>query len=85
MTDPESVLPAPSLEFAMLIRADLAPPEPVGTTADGVRTHIPIVGGTVTGPRITGTLLPGPIGCWSARTGSASWTPSTRSARTTAP
>ena len=59
MQDAEATLPAPTLEFAMLIRAELAAPVPVGETADGTRTHIPITGGTVSGPRLTGTLLPG--------------------------
>lgn len=50
---------APSLAFAFEIRAQIAPTLHVGH-GDGERTEFtPIVGGTVTRPRLSGTVLPG--------------------------
>jgi len=51
--------PAPVVEFAFEERVTLAPPVEVGTTALGHRQYIPITGGTVTGPRLKGQVLPG--------------------------
>ncbi|SEN37298.1 Protein of unknown function [Nonomuraea pusilla] len=49
---------APSLAFAFEIRAQIAPTLHVGH-GDGERTEFtPIVGGTVTRPRLSGTVLP---------------------------
>jgi hypothetical protein len=53
-----SVAP-PRLEFAFLIRADLQPSVTVGRTPDGQRTHIPISGGHVEGPRLRAKVLTG--------------------------
>jgi hypothetical protein len=49
----------PRLEFAFLIRADLEPSIAVGRTPDGQRTHIPISGGHVEGPRLRAKVLTG--------------------------
>ena len=49
----------PRLEFAFLIRANLLPSTAVGKTPDGQRTHIPISGGSVEGPRLRANVLTG--------------------------
>ena len=48
-----------TLEYAFTIAADLGEIREVGKTHAGVRRVIPIVGGTVTGPSLTGDVLPG--------------------------
>ncbi|ROO86129.1 uncharacterized protein DUF3237 [Actinocorallia herbida] len=59
----------PGLTFAFEIRADLAPTLHVGH-GSGERTEFtPITGGTVTGPLLRGTVLPGG-GDWSGTRGS---------------
>jgi hypothetical protein len=50
---------APSLTHIADLVAEVAPPIEVGTSPHGRRRVIPITGGTVTGPRITGRVLPG--------------------------
>ena len=50
---------SPGLEFVFAIQADIAPPRNAGTGPLGQRLHIPILGGQVTGPRLTGRILPG--------------------------
>jgi hypothetical protein len=52
-------VPPPRLEFAFLIRAELLPATNVGKTPDGLRTHIPISGGRVDGPRLRAKVLTG--------------------------
>ena len=48
----------PDLEFVYEASGDLEPPVPIGTTYDGTRRIIPIVGGgRVEGPRIKGKLI----------------------------
>lgn len=48
----------PELEFVYEATGDLEPPVPIGTTYDGTRRIIPIVGGgRVEGPRIKGRLI----------------------------
>jgi hypothetical protein len=47
------------LGFAFEIRARIAPPHDGGAGRNGHRRIIPITGGTVTGPRLTGRVLPG--------------------------
>ena len=37
----------------------IAPAIEIGPTPDGIRRYIPITGGTFTGPRLRGTVLPG--------------------------
>ncbi|MFT4212885.1 MAG: DUF3237 domain-containing protein [Microbacterium sp.] len=49
------------LDLSLLTTLDveLAPPIEIGRTAAGVRRVIPIVGGTFSGPRLSGSILPG--------------------------
>jgi hypothetical protein len=53
---PESV---PRLEFAFEERVTLDPGVEVGDTALGHRQYIPITGGTVAGPKLRGSVVPG--------------------------
>jgi hypothetical protein len=53
------MLPAPGLEFAFEIRAQVGPPLEIGLTARGTRRIVPILGGTFEGPELTGRILPG--------------------------
>ena len=54
----ETVEP-PELEFAFEVRAQVADPLVVGELPNGTRRIIDILGGTVEGPDISGTILPG--------------------------
>jgi Protein of unknown function (DUF3237) len=57
-----SVPPAaslPTVEFAFEARVTLAPAVVVGETGLGRRQYIPITGGTVTGPKFKGEVIPG--------------------------
>ena len=47
------------LAFAFEIRAEIAPPHDGGPGRSGHRRIIPILGGTVAGPRLNGRVLPG--------------------------
>lgn len=47
------------LAFAFEIRAEIAPPLDGGPGRNGQRRIIPITGGTVSGPRLSGRVLPG--------------------------
>lgn len=49
----------PGLDFAFTIEAEIDAPLSSGTSPDGERLHIPITGGRVFGPRLTGRVLPG--------------------------
>ena len=49
----------PELEFAFEVRAQVADPLVVGELPNGTRRIIDILGGTVEGPGISGTILPG--------------------------
>ena len=51
--------PAPTLEYAFSARVELAPPVEQGTVDGARKRFIPITGGTVTGPMLTGTVLAG--------------------------
>lgn len=51
--------PAPTIEFAFEERVKIAPAVVLGETALGHRQYIAITGGTVTGPRLKGKVLPG--------------------------
>jgi len=51
--------PAPLLRHIFTVRADLANILDLGATPAGHRRVINILGGTVTGPRLTGKVLPG--------------------------
>jgi hypothetical protein len=52
-------MPAISLLPVFSIAADVAPAVEVGPTPLGERRLIPILGGRVTGPRLSGVVLPG--------------------------
>lgn len=54
-SDPE----VPGLVHVFTIRADIDSPRASGPSPTGQRIHIPISGGTVDGPRLTGRILPG--------------------------
>jgi hypothetical protein len=49
----------PTLQHVFTARVTIATPLDVGATATGRRRVIPITGGTVEGPRLTGSVLPG--------------------------
>jgi hypothetical protein len=51
--------PAPKLEFAFEVRADVATPTVVGELPTGVRRIVDILGGSFQGPKLKGKLLPG--------------------------
>jgi len=60
MGSPAAVTPTePGLEYAFLIRAQIGAARSGGQSPKGVRLHIPITGGTVNGPMLTGTIAPG--------------------------
>jgi hypothetical protein len=59
---------APKLEFAFEIRAELAPTVHIGHGVGELTEFTPITGGTVTGPRLRGVVLPGG-GDWSSTRG----------------
>ncbi len=48
-----------ALEFAFALRVTVAPALELGATHAGRRRIIPITGGTVEGPRLSGRVLPG--------------------------
>lgn len=50
---------APELEFVCELRVKLEKPYIVGETPHGLRRIIPIVGGTVEGPKVKGEILDG--------------------------
>lgn len=51
--------PAPTLTYAFSVRATLDPVVEQGEVDTGRRRFIPVSGGTVTGPALNGTVLPG--------------------------
>ena len=55
MTD----LPQPQLEFVFEVRVDVAPMVHVGGSGADALLFFPITGGTVHGPRLHGTVIPG--------------------------
>lgn len=57
--------PPPSLTYAFTVTATLAPPVEQGEVDTGRKRFIPITGGTVSGPAISGEVLPGG-GDWQA-------------------
>jgi NAD(P)-dependent dehydrogenase (short-subunit alcohol dehydrogenase family) len=57
-------LPTPRLTPVYRLEAELGPPLDLGDTAHGHRRIVPLTGGTFTGSRISGRLVPG---------GSANW------------
>lgn len=52
-------LPEPQLTFAFEARVDVDPLIPVGGSGADALLFIPITGGTVSGPRLNGVVLPG--------------------------
>lgn len=53
-------MPAPPpLHFVFAAHVDVAAPQEIGETTAGRRRVIPITGGHVEGPRLTGAVLPG--------------------------
>ncbi len=50
---------APRLELAFQVRARVAPPLELGTAGGVTRRQVPILDGTVSGPRLRGRVLPG--------------------------
>jgi hypothetical protein len=53
------MLPAPTLEHVADFDVLVAAPIEIGAVATGTRRVIAITGGTVTGPRLAGRILPG--------------------------
>lgn len=49
----------PQLVFAFAISADIGPAISAGKHSQGERLHIPILGGRVSGDRLSGRVLPG--------------------------
>jgi len=49
----------PGLSFVGELSAEVAAPVDVGATAHGARRIVPIVGGQMTGPRLSGKVMPG--------------------------
>jgi len=47
----------PKLEFACLLEVELSPIKEMGTGRAGQRRIIPIIGGSVSGPKISGKIL----------------------------
>ena len=52
-------LSAPELEYLTHLEILVGTPVEVGQTHAGLRRMIPILGGSATGPELTGTILPG--------------------------
>ncbi|KAJ5931084.1 hypothetical protein N7466_006577 [Penicillium verhagenii] len=50
---------APTLQLAFTLHVDLSPSLEFGDTHCGSRRFIPITGGTVEGPKLTATIVPG--------------------------
>jgi Protein of unknown function (DUF3237) len=46
-------------EFVFEVRADVAAPLVIGPSSHGLRRVVPILGGTVCGPRLSGRVVPG--------------------------
>lgn len=56
---PEAMALVPAFDHLCDVRADVAPPVVVGRGPAGERRIVPILGGAVTGPRLSGDILPG--------------------------
>ena len=46
-------------EFVFEVRAEVAAPRVIGPSSHGLRRVVPILGGTVKGPRFSGRVVPG--------------------------
>ena len=53
------VAPTLKTEFAFTVRASVAPPIVIGNGPDGLRRFVPILGGTFTGPLLSGKVVAG--------------------------
>lgn len=49
----------PKLEYVFTIEAEIDTPRSAGQSATGERLHIPITGGKIHGPKLSGKILPG--------------------------
>ena len=58
-TDPSTSLPQPQLTFAFEARVDVGPLVHVGGSGNDALLFIPITSGTVSGPKLNATVLPG--------------------------
>jgi len=56
-----SQMPAPALEHVADLVVLVDRPVEIGETGSGLRRLIPIVGGTIEGPRLRGRVLPGGV------------------------
>jgi hypothetical protein len=54
-----SAVAAPTLAYAFSARISLSPPVEQGEIDGARKRFVPITGGTITGPRLSGTVLPG--------------------------
>ena len=59
-----SQLPDPRLTLIYRLEASLGQPLELGATVAGHRRIVPLIGGTFTGPELSGTLLPGASADW---------------------
>jgi hypothetical protein len=50
---------SPDLEFVFELSVEIGPTIEVGKTPTGLQCNVPIIGGTFTGPRMSGRVLPG--------------------------
>ncbi len=57
-------MPAPRLTLVYRLEAALGEPLDLGATDQGHRRIVPLTGGTFTGPRLSGSLLPGASADW---------------------
>jgi Protein of unknown function (DUF3237) len=57
-------LPEPRLSLVYRLEATLGQPLDLGETAEGHRRIVPLTGGTFTGPRLNGRLVPGASADW---------------------
>ncbi len=49
----------PQLDYAFTVRAALEPPIVIGQGPEGLRRFVPIIGGTFSGPLLSGKVVPG--------------------------
>jgi Protein of unknown function (DUF3237) len=59
LVTPTNTIPPPGLRHVADLSADVAAPIEIGTSTVGRRRVIPILGGRVVGPRLSGRVLPG--------------------------
>jgi hypothetical protein len=64
MAQQQSPPPAPPLVFAFELRAKVADPEVVGQVPHGLRRIVAITGGTVSGPMLSGIVVPNSGADW---------------------